>query len=326
MPIYASNETRAAELLNFLEINGPFTMKHLSGGLSGSQIIKVNNPDKAYVIRFWNMQWADDFPQDLACQLIASETGYGFKVYFSDKVEGITVMEYHFPEIHIRLQRLTNLLKKIHEGPLVPKGIDRAVYLDLLIEEIKESDFVNLEALRIIKDTIFASTRPNATYVPCHRDLHPGNLIYTQGCFFAIDYTWGAMDDPYTDLANIAIFNCKTLDEEMRLLELYFGYLPTLNEIARLSLMKVLTKIFYGLEFLRIASTSKTNKPIAPQALSKSYMNFGDHLNAVSNPYDFLNYAISLFNEVFQYSYSEQYIKDLEIVSSYSESYKGSFD
>lgn len=79
------------------------------------------------------MQWADCFPQDLACQLIASDAGYGPKVYFSNAMEGITVMEYHFPEtlpeIQIRLQALVNLLKKIHTGPLVPQGIDRATYL-----------------------------------------------------------------------------------------------------------------------------------------------------------------------------------------------------
>lgn len=325
MPIQASHETRAAELLDSLEINGPFIIERLSGGLSGSEVIKVSTPHKAYVIRFWNMQWADYFTQDLACQLIASEAGYGPKVYYSDEVEGITVMEYHLPEIlpeiHIRLKALVNLLKKIHKGPMVPKGIDRAVYFDLLIKENKESNFVDLEALGIIKDAIFASLRPYATYVPCHRDLHHGNLIYTHGCYFAIDYTWGGMDDPYADLANIAIFNCKNLEEEKLLLQLYLGYIPSLNQMARLSLMKQLAKIFYGLEFLESASSSKIKLPLAPQALTKSYMNFGVHGSTIPNPSDFLNYAISLLSEVFSYTVSEQYIQDLERVSNASESY-----
>lgn len=322
MPVCASNETRALELLqNSLGVNGPFTMELLSGGCSGSEVIKVNTPDKSYVARFWNMQWADYFPQDLACQLIASDAGYGPKVYFSDEVEGITIMEYYFPaalpEIQIRLQALVDLLKKIHAGPIVPKGVDRAVYLDLLMEELKETQVFDLEIIKIIKDTVFAAMRPCACCVPCHRDLHHGNLICTEGSFLAIDYTWGAMDDPYSDLANVAIFNCKTDEEEKLLLQLYFGYAPSAKEMARLSLMKLASKIFYGLEFLGISESSTKNGQIIPQASSKAYMDFGHYGDTASSPTNFLTYAIALLGEVVEYSMSEQYAKDLVEVSDY---------
>ena len=290
-----SNETRALELLqNSIGVNGPFTMELLSGGCSGSEVIKVTTPDKSYVVRFWNMQWVDYFPQDLACQLIASDAGYGPKVYFSDEVQGITIMDYYFPEalpeIQIRLQALVDLLKKIHTGPVVPKGIDRAVYLDLLIEELKETQNFDLETIRIIKDTVFAATRPSTSCVACHRDLHHGNLIYSEGSFLAIDYTWGAMDDPYADLANIAIFNCKNEEEEKLLLQLYFGYAPSAKEMARLSLMKLPAKIFYGLEFLGISNSSKINVKIIPQDTSKAYMNFGRYGGIVSDAYPIFSF------------------------------------
>jgi hypothetical protein len=321
MPVCASNETRALELMqNSMGVNGPFTMELLSGGCSGSEVIKVNAPDKSYVVRFWNMQWADYFPQDLTCQLIASDAGYGPKVYFFDEVECITIMDYYFPEalpeIQIRLQALVDLLKKIHAGPVVPKGIDRAIYLDSLVEELKETRFFDLEAIRTIKNTVFTATRPNASCVACHRDLHHGNLIYTERSFLAIDYTWGAMDDPYADLANIAIFNCENEEEEKLLLQLYFGYTPSAKEMARLSLMKLPAKIFYGLEFLGIAYSSKKNEQITLQSAPKTYMNFGRYGGATSSSIDFLTYAFSLLSEVVDYSQSEQYLKDLEEVSN----------
>lgn len=306
--IDANREKRVKELINSLQITGPFTIEKLSGGLSGSEIIKVSTPSRNYVVRFWNMQWVDYFPQDLACQLVASDAGYGPKVYFSDAVEGITMMEYHFPETppetEMRLAALVSLLKKIHTGPTVPHGIDRAIYLDLLIDEVKESNFVDLQAIKTIKDTVFACTRPNALQVPCHRDLHHGNLLYTQGKYIAIDYTWGAMDDPYADLANIAIFNCNTVEEEKLLLQLYLGRPASLKELARLSLMKLPAKMFYGLEFLGIASSHLST---SQEKLPKSYMDFGSDTNA-SHPSNFLVYALSLLNEVIHYSYSEQYM------------------
>ena len=292
-------------------------MELLSGGLSGSEVIKVDALNTSYVARFWNMQWADYFPQDLACQLIASDAGYGPKVYFSDEVKGITIMEYHLPEtlpeIQIRLQALVDLLKKIHAGPTVPKGIDRQVYLDLLIEETKEMQFFDSEVIRAIKDKVFALTRPHASYVACHRDLHHGNLIYTKGSFFAIDYTWGAMDDPYTDLANIAIFNCATQEEDELLLQLYLGRAPTPTEIAKLSLMKLPIKLFYCLEFLAAGSASTTRNAITSEIDPRSYRDFGRYPGVAPSPACYLYFA-ALLNEVVDYSNSEQYSKDLSLL------------
>lgn len=317
MLVGANNETQAQKIIqNCLNLKGPFLIEQLPGGFSGSKIVKVNDLHKAYVVRFWNMQWADYFPQDLACQLIGSDAGYGPKVYFSDAMAGITVMDYllpeTLPEIQIRFQRVVDLLKKIHSGPEVPKGVDRHVYLDLLIDETKASQFYDVAVIKKIKDTVFAATRPQASCVPCHRDLHHGNLIYNQGKFFAIDYTWGAMDDPFADLANVAIFNCETLEEELLLLKLYLERDPTLEEVARLSLMKLPAKIFYGLEFLGIAAAKMMPSVSRVQSSSKHYINFGRHGGPAPSPSDLLGYAATLLGEVVDYSRSECYIMDLE--------------
>ena len=311
-----NNDIEAIQLLQEqVGENGPFTTKLLAGGLSGSRVVKVNTPEKAYVVRFWNQQWMGYFSQDLECQLIASMAGYGPKVYFYDRNKAITVMEYHFPETlpdkRIKLQALADLLHKIHSGPPLPKGIDRSVYLDLLIEETQGSHFYDSEAIRKIKDTVFSVTRPNADCVPCHRDLHQGNLIYSKSNFYSIDYTWGAMDDPFTDLANIALFNCETEQDEQLLLQLYFGRAPSSFEKAHFSLMKLPTKIFYGLTFLEFGITSLTEDKLRYQVTPKNYMNFGLHDGMPTTSADFLNYASALLQEILDYSSSPQYAKDL---------------
>lgn len=321
MPFYENNDIQAITLLQEqLGATGPFTTKLLAGGLSGSKVIRVNTSEKAYVVRFWNLQWIDYFPQDLDCQLIASKAGYGPKVLFYDQNQAITVMEYHFPETlpekKIKLQALADLLNKIHSGPALPNGIDRSVYLDLLIEETQGSDFYDSEVIRKIKNTVFSTTRRNAYCTPCHRDLHHGNLIYSENSFYSIDYTWGAMDDPFTDLASIAIFNCETEQDERLFLQLYFGRAPSSLEMARLSLMKLPIKIFYGLEFLGVGTASLPENKIRLKMTPKSYMDFGRHDGAIITPADFVNYAEALLQEVVDYSSSPQYAKDLEEVSN----------
>lgn len=84
--------------------------------------------------------------------------------------------------------------------------------------------------------------------------------------------------------------------------------------MARLALLKLPTKMFYGLECLRIAYASQTSEPLLLQSPSKAYMNFGIHGRPALKPSDFLNYGFSFLSEVFDYSQSEQYRQDLKEV------------
>jgi len=120
----------------------------------------------------------------------------------------------------------------------------------------------------------------------------------------------GSMDDPYVDLANIALFNCRRREEEKLLLQFYLGYPPSVKEGAKLSLLKQPIKIFYGLEFLRIASIEEEKSSITEIKTSKSYRDFGSTVTT-SHPANLLQHAVSLLNEVIDYSQSEQYVKDL---------------
>lgn len=297
-----------------------FLAEQISAGLSGSELFRVKGSGLSYVVRFWNLKWIDYFPQDLACQLIASDAGYGPQVIFSDAEKCITVMEYCQPEVlpnpEKKIGALVDLLKKMHAGPEVPLGWDRRVYLDELLEETKKiPQSIDLEVLKAVKEAVFAATRPTALKLACHRDLHHGNLIFNQGRFLAIDYTWGAMDDPFTDLANVALFHCVDEKEEQMLLEQYLERTPNANEQARFSLMKVPARLFYGLEFLGQAYAMMQHV-IMPHGTSKKYIHFGDHKNPASNPTDLFEFAYSLLTEIIDYSKTERYLQDISLLRS----------
>jgi thiamine kinase len=318
MSVCVTYEAEAIKIVqNSVQVDRPLSAELLSGGLSGSSLIKVSTTDQAYVVRFWNMKWAECFPQDFACQVVASDVGYGPKIFFRDGAACLTVIEYiqpeTFPEIQLRLQALVDLLKKIHTGPAVPVGLDRAKEIDESIEDVAKLNpqFLDLQLIRKVKEAAYTAIQQNTQLVSCHRDLHPGNLIYSKNRFVAIDYTWGGMADPYTDLATIAIFNCTTLEEEKLLLRLYLGHEPSPEEIARLSLMKLTAQIFYGLEFLKLAPADALKSTSRPNVVVKSYQNFGAHGAAPLSPDDFLKFAVSILNEAIDYSNSKQYTEDL---------------
>ena len=110
------------------------------------------------------------------------------------------------------------------------------------------------------------------------------------------------MDDLFADLANIAIFHCSTPDEEMLLLQNYFGRMPSEQECARLALMKLPAKMFYGLEFLSLSGPSL----LAPPQTFACYQNFGKH-GQVTEKADFLAYSLTLLNEVREFASCNEY-------------------
>jgi len=313
--VYAYSERDVIDIIHKnLKAEGPITAELLSGGLSGSMLFKVKTLEQTYVVRFWNMQWAEYFPQDLACQIVASNSDYGPKLFFTDERSCISVMEYLKPEVLPENEKLfkalADLLKRIHTGPEIPKGFDRSFEFDESIKEVSalNLEYINLALISQVKKDIFDALQHDAHLAPCHGDLHPRNIIFSKGQFFAVDYTWGGMADPYWDLAAIAIFNCRTSKEEMLLLKFYLDHEPTSTERAHFSLAKTTTQIFYGFELLKLAPKHLLNT-VTPRAIEKSYMEFAN--DSGLNPDNFPVYGFSLIEEAVSYICSQHYSQDL---------------
>ena len=99
------------------------------------------------------------------------------------------------------------------------------------------------DSLRI--ERAFA-TAPMAP-VPCHNDLLPGNVLFTDdGRAWLLDFEYAGMNDRFFDLGNLSV-NCG-LDEagDRELLQLYFGEV-TAARWARLQLMKVMSEFREGM-------------------------------------------------------------------------------
>ncbi len=111
------------------------------------------------------------------------------------------------------------------------------------------------------------------------------------------------MDDPYTDLANIAIFHCNTYEDEKFLLTCYLGREPSEKEFAHLTLMKLPAKIWYGLEFLWLAGPEHLAIPNG----SLSYRSFGCGVRKPPTKAEFLGYSLELLGEVLDFADSHEY-------------------
>jgi thiamine kinase-like enzyme len=239
-----------------LSISGNVMAQQLKGA-SGAKIFVVATDSKKYVVRVIDNKNQKDRDWEIFTAKMAQEGGYGPQIYFADSNRGIIIMEYlqgkkiiyedfQSEQFYIAL---AHLLQKIHQGPVI-KGnynvFDR-IGRDLQINEFKcgNNNSISLTKLENIVDVIQKTLLPHLTSVTCHNDLHAGNIIFLGPEFKVIDFEDMGQNDPYFDIATIADETCffNMPFHEKILLATYLNRQPTIQEMAKLYLMKQLVLI-----------------------------------------------------------------------------------
>ena len=82
--------------------------------------------------------------------------------------------------------------------------------------------------------------------VPCHNDLLPGNILFTDDRVWLLDFEYAGMNDVFFDLGNLSVNSELGHDAEERLLRSYFGQV-TKTSWARLQLMKMMSEFREGM-------------------------------------------------------------------------------
>jgi thiamine kinase-like enzyme len=82
--------------------------------------------------------------------------------------------------------------------------------------------------------------------VPCHNDLLPGNVLFSDDMVRLLDFEYAGNNDLFFDLGNLSV-NCGLdVEGDERLLDLYFGSV-TKGVWARLQLMKMMSEFREGM-------------------------------------------------------------------------------
>jgi thiamine kinase-like enzyme len=301
----------------------------LQGGLSPSKLYKINTATQSYVLRFIDPQRSfADRDREIKCMEIASHEGIAPKVYYANPKNGIILMafiqskplskEEQSPKS--RLPRLGHILKKLHDGPRFPNAISRHEEIrnsvsKLTMKKIELPDLVNKVLTNIKK--IEAPLQKTAKLAPCHNDLNPNNILFTQNQIKIIDWEGSGMGDPYFDLASVALFFVFDPKDEDIFLTSYFGVPPTPTQKHRLHLMKQVALCFYGLALLD-ASHSKQPLPLSSQEIDE-LPDFSTFLNAIGEGKEKLSSPLSL--RKFAFVAFKQAFNNME-TTEFSESFK----
>jgi len=143
------------------------------------------------------------------------------------------------------LARIADSLRRVHGGPPVP-----GLFLPLRIAEmygaLARARGVTLppsytEADAIGRRIERACLVHRADLVPCHNDLLNANLIDDGARIRIVDWEYAGMGDPWFDLGNLSINHELTPDQDAYLVEAWLGRAPTPADVARVTLMRVVS-------------------------------------------------------------------------------------
>lgn len=109
---------------------------------------------------------------------------------------------------------------------------DETEKIKTLLIGSKQLGFPDFEALDAQEQRLYQHVSKDGTPLClCHNDFYDPNILISDGEFYLIDWEYSGMCDYASDLGTFICCSPYSFDEAVRVLELYFGRVPTTAEI-----------------------------------------------------------------------------------------------
>jgi len=143
-----------------------------------------------------------------------------------------------------QLDAVVRALKTLHDGPPLAARFNYCEVLEdyratARSHNVPEHQHEEL-AREIAAQTQAVLTGTEHEPVACHNDLLAANILDDGSRLWIVDWEYAGMNDRYFDLANLAVNNGFTADDESSLLVAYFGWTDK-RSLARLRLMRLVS-------------------------------------------------------------------------------------
>ncbi len=228
--------TGASALSYRIEVSGrPYLLR-----LESSRRDEIRDPHRSYV-----------------CMRLAAEAGIAPAVHHADPDAAVAITDF-VPHRSIAdlwaspdlARDLGNLVARLQAIPAFPPLIDYPTTVGILLDRLVETDLFApglLDPHREGFERIREAWRWNTqALVSSHNDLNPGNILFDGQRLWVIDWETAYLNDPLVDVATLTIFIAAPPELEAMLLKAWLGREPDRLERARLALMRLLVRLFYG--------------------------------------------------------------------------------
>lgn len=231
----------------------------ISGGISGALILGFAVGDRRYVLRVEPERMAlGDRERGYACMGAAAEIGAAPRVYYADPARGVAIIDFvqarplsEHPGGQLGLARgLGALIARVQETPPFPS---LGVYPDAvgsMLARLGASPHFRpgeLDAHGAGLQRISHAVRWDASaLVSSHNDPNPRNLLFDGERLWLIDWELGFRNDAMVDVAILSTDVIEDPAAQAALLETALGVAVDRVALARLHLVRLVTRLFYG--------------------------------------------------------------------------------
>lgn len=250
------------------ELRGPSTtISRVSAGLSGAGVYRVDSGAGAFVLKIAaDAGPVEGWRRKVRVQQCAADAGLAPRIIHVDEERRAVVSDfvadrgfiamYRDPRSHeAAMQQLGESVRRIHALPL-PDDAEPADGRKFLADAWSglARDFALPAFVRDAAQHVLAEEPPNRdrAFVMSHNDVNPTNLAHDGSRLLFLDWDTAAPNDPWFDLASIAVFMRMDVESCRRLIGAYEGA-PVADLPARFSYDRRLVAAMCGILGLRVA-------------------------------------------------------------------------
>lgn len=235
----------------------------ISGGVSGALILRFGVAGRAHVLRLEPERIGlAHRVRHYACLAAAAEAGAAPEVRYADAEAGVSIMAFvaarplaDYPGGPVGLARgLGELTARVRGAALFPPMGDYPQVCAIALMALQRSGLFargllapHAEGLARIREAL---PWDQASLVSSHNDPNPRNLLFDGERLWLVDWELGFRNDPLVDLAILTHELAAGPGLEDVLLTSAFGRPPDRATRARLEVIRLLTRLFYGVVVL----------------------------------------------------------------------------
>jgi len=231
----------------------------IKGGVSSALILRFDVRERTYVLRIEPERTTlRDRQRGYDCMVAAASAGAAPDVHHADPQAGIAIMDFVFglplsqhPDGAIGMVRaLGALIARVQAAPPFPDVGSYPDVIEWLLAGLCKSAFPAPDQLDPHADGLAriraALPWESSTLVSCHNDPNPRNILFDGKRALLVDWELAFRNDPLVDLAILTTELVETPALQRALLEATFGATPDSRMLARLTVMRLLTRLYYG--------------------------------------------------------------------------------
>lgn len=231
----------------------------IKGGASGAQVLRIVAQGRPFVLRLEPERIPlADRARGYACMRAAAEVGAAPALAYADAAAGVAVMDFipsrplnavsgGAPGLVTKLGELLARVRSAEPFPVLPPYPE---VTGRLLQGAAASGLLEsgLEAPhgQALARIVAALPWPVETHLPAHNDPNPRNLLFDGERLWLVDWELAAMNDPLVDVAIATTEYAETPELEDLLLRATFGQTPDPALRARLAVVRLLARLFYG--------------------------------------------------------------------------------